>query len=495
MKEDYIHIFSQLNKVPRPSHHEERVADYLCRFAEEHNLRYRRDGQNCVVIEKDATPGHENSVPVVILNHMDMVCVSEDGYLRDGRKFDPLSDEIKPYVEEVVNRDGTVSRWMKAEGTSLGADNGMGLSMALAVLADDTLVHGPLEVLTTTNEEDGMSGAEALSSDFIRGRKVINLDSEAYSQITVGAAGAYIQKASWRPEWRNLPDGYKCICISISGGLGGHSGVDINKGRCNACKDLCTIVWNGCRRWLSDGNLLLCGVSGGTANASIASSASMTVAIRNELEESLLKLADEWNNSLADRYRESDSAVALSVGEESVGKYMSNGADILKSVCEIPCGTLGMRDDMPGTVMTSNNIGVISTSGETVTVSCHTRSFSDDEMHATGESIAKTCRRNGAVDVNLLMDTPAWMEREDSPLLELTCRTFRDVLGFEPDKVAMHFVLEAAYYVRKYPGVEIASIGPMILEPHSTSERVNLETVDDIWRVTVELLRRLAEGL
>ena len=155
-------IFKELNQIPRPSHHEERVADYLCQFAERLGLTYKRDKENCVVISKPATPGHEGAEPIVLLNHMDMVCVGMS---------DPLNDPIQAYVE-----DG----WMKARGTSLGADNGIGLSMALAVLESNDIVHGPMEVITTTNEEDGMSGASQLSSDFLRGRKVINLDSEDY---------------------------------------------------------------------------------------------------------------------------------------------------------------------------------------------------------------------------------------------------------------------------------------------------------------------------
>ncbi|MCQ2066706.1 MAG: beta-Ala-His dipeptidase [Bacteroidaceae bacterium] len=493
MSETYLEIFRQLNAVPRPSHHEEKVADFLCRFAEKHGLRYRRDAQNCVVIEKDATPGHENAEPVVILNHMDMVCVARDGYLRDGRPFDPLNDEIRPYVETVKNPDGTESRWMKAEGTSLGADNGMGLSMALAVLADDSIVHGPLEVLTTTNEEDGMSGAEGLSADFIRGRKVINLDSEAYDEITVGAAGAYIQIAGWKAVRRPVPDGYVTFRILLNGGLGGHSGVDINKGRCNANYELCTFLMTDCGQCLADGGMLVCSIAGGTANASISPVAEVVVAVKEMLADSLRDTVSEWNKTLVSKYSDTDPDIRAGIGScDSDGTCLVNGPELIKAVSALPYGVVAMRDDMPGTVMTSNNIGVIATTDDMLTVSCHTRSFSDDDMHRLGADIAEVFRENGSSEVRLLMDTPAWMEREDSPLLALTCSTFNDVLGFEPRKVAMHFVLEAAYYVRKYPGVEIASIGPLIIEPHSTSERVSLDTADDIWKVTVELLRRLS---
>lgn len=486
--ETFYDIFHQLNNTPRPSHHEERVADYLCDFAERHGLRYRRDAQHCVVIEKDATPGHENAEPVVILNHMDMVCVAKDGYLRDGRPFDPLTDEIRPYIETVKNPDGTESRWMKAEGTSLGADNGIGLSMALAILADDSIIHGPLEVLTTTNEEDGMSGAEALSTDFIHGRKVINLDSEAYNEITVGAAGAYLQTAHFTTEWRPVPQGMVCHRLVIDGGLGGHSGVDINKGRCHANKEICHFINS-----LSLKDLLVCTINGGTANASISSAAEIVVAIRPEDGQALYNAVSEHNATLQNEYATTDVAISMRCETASPCEhYLHNANNILQAVEELPIGMLAMRDDMPGTVMTSNNVGRICTDVNEVTISCHSRSFSNEEMRRLGQGITETFKRHGAADVKLLMDTPAWVERPDSPLLALTCQTFKDVLGFEPKKVAMHFVLEAAYYVQKYPGVEIASIGPLIIEPHSTSERVDLDTADDIWKVTVELLKRLA---
>lgn len=488
---NYRQIFSELNSIPRPSHHEERVADYLCKFAEDHGLKYHRDAQNCVVIEKPASPGCEGADPVVILNHMDMVCVAKDGYLRDGHTFDPLNDEIRPYVE--VDQNGR--SWMKAEGTSLGADNGMGLSMALAVLADDTLVHPALEVLTTTNEEDGMSGAEGLSLDFIRGRKIINLDSEAYDEITVGAAGACLQVGKWDVCLQSLPTGYACYRIILEGGLGGHSGVDINKDRCNCNKELFTrLAEDLFNESNNPKDILLCCIKGGTANASIASCAEAVVAVPASQNGCIEDYVSLWNKDLQERYAASDANVCVrSESIPNVDTYIADPVRFVKGVANLPYGVMAMREDMPDTVMTSNNIGVVSMSGSVVTVSCHTRSFDNDEQTTLSTLIRNAMVASGAMDVEMLMDTPSWVERPDSPLLALTCQTFKDVLGFEPKKVAMHFVLEAAYYVAKYPGVEMASIGPLIIEPHSTSERVALDSCDNIWRVTVELLRRCAQ--
>lgn len=490
-RKTFYDIFSELNKIPRPSHYEGKVADYLCRFAEETGLEYKRDAENCVVIKKPATPGCENADTVVILNHMDMVCVAKDDYLRDGRKFDPLNDDIRPYIET----DESGKRWMKAEGTSLGADNGMGLSMALAILADDSIEHPALEVLTTTNEEDGMSGAEALSTDFISGRKVINLDSEAYNEITVGAAGACLQVGRWELEHAPVPEGYCCYRIVMDGGLGGHSGVDINKGRCNCNKTLTTLL---AEKFVDDtfklkDGMQICSLNGGTANASIASWAEAIVAIPQENADMLTETVGEWSKMLQEQYADTDAKINIRIEKAEAEQYIVGFGNTLKFISEIPYGVQCMRQDMPDTVMTSNNIGVIKTEKNEMTVSCHTRSFDNKDQDVLAEICSNLMKIAGAREVKMLMNTSSWVERPDSPLLAMTCDTFKDVLGFEPKKVAMHFVLEAAYYVEKYPGVEIASIGPLIIEPHSTSERVCLDTADDIWKVTLELLRRLAE--
>jgi len=489
----YLDIFKQLNQIPRASHHEERVADFLCDFAAQHGLSFERDMRNCVVIRKPASPGYEDAEPVVILNHMDMVCVARDGYLRDGRAFDPLNDEIRAYVEEEKQEDGSVVRWMKAEGTSLGADNGIGLSMALAILADNSLQHPALEVLTTTNEEDGMSGAEGLSLDFIKGRRIVNLDSEAYDEITVGAAGAYLQVAHWNPVWRPVPAGRVFYRVVMDGGLGGHSGVDINKGRCNCIKALCH-KWSSGKALRFFDDILICAMNGGTANAAIASCAEVVIAILPEKTELLKEVIASWDREMSDTYANSDPSVHIRMEPaDPQENYLENAPRIIRCLYNLSflCGPLWMRKDMRNTVMTSNNIGVMRTSADDITVSCHTRSFSNEEMHQVAARLHDVFVESEAEKVECLMDTGSWMEREDSPLLELTCKTFQDVLGFEPKRVAMHFVLEAAYYVEKYPGVEMASIGPRIIEPHSASERIDLDTADNIWRVTVELLKRL----
>ena len=469
-----LQIFKELNQIPRPSHHEERVADYLCKFAQRLHLEYERDAQNCVVIRKPATKGHENAEPIVLLNHMDMVCVGMN---------DPLNDTIDAYTE---------NGWMKARGTSLGADNGIGLSMALAVLEDDTIVHGPLEVMTTTNEEDGMSGAANLSKDFIKGRKVINLDSEDYDTITTGAAGACLQFHRIPLQRKPAPGGKRrWYHIQIAGGLGGHSGVDINKGRCSAVIP----AWAILAAIYNEYDFELASLHIGEANASIASSADIVLTIPSgEGAEFVKQQEEQMNQWLREEYGKGEPNIHCTITKCTPTDTVidTKAFETLMSCLEqIPQGVVKMSETMKDTVETSNNVGRISTEEDHIFVSTHTRSFVDNEMEALSRDIANVFKGRGASS-EIIMSAPAWQEDQQSDFLRLTSDTFNDVLGWRPRLVTMHFVLEAGYFVQHFPGIQIACIGPRIVEPHSTSERIELSTIDDIWSVLQELLRRLA---
>ena len=460
-------IFSELNQIPRPSHHEEHVADYLCQFAQHLKLDYERDAENCVVIRKPATPGYETSEPIVLLNHMDMVCVGMSN---------PLYDPIETYVE-----DG----WMKARGTSLGADNGIGLSMALAVLESNNIEHPALEVITTTNEEDGMTGAAHLSKDFLRGRKVINLDSEDYDTITTGAAGACLQLHRIPLTYKAAPTGH-WYDIRFEGGLGGHSGVDINKGRCSTVVAVFTLL----SAMRDNCDFDVASIHIGEANASIASSAEIIICVSagevNEQETNI-------NHWLHEKYAESDACIHFTIKECDPQLSVINKEafeDLMSCLTQIPQGVVKMSEIMNDTVETSNNIGRIQSEDNCIFVSTHTRSFVDADMEQLSQKIAAVFASCGATS-ETVMSAPAWQEDQHSPFLQLTSDTFLDVLGWRPRMVAMHFVLEAGFFVQHYPGIQIASIGPRIVEPHSACERVEMKTIDDIWQVLIELLRRL----
>lgn len=465
-------LFKELNGVPRPSWHEEKAVDWLCQKAKSAGLAFERDAHNCVVIRKDATPGHEDAKTIVLHAHIDMVCVAEK-----SKVFNPLTDGIEAYVE---------NGWMKARGTSLGADNGIGLCMALAVMLSNDVVHGPLELLVTTNEEDGMTGAQHLSAQFVKGRKMIDLDSEDYDVITVGAAGAYLQTASLPIVRSQSPEGYEFFSLNIAGGLGGHSGVDIGKGRMSAVKEICRLLQGA---QLACPSLCVAHIHAGEANASIPANAEAIVAVTQEEAKRL----SDWTRQQHIE-TEGDHQVEISIDACPSQPYIINNEciqSLQQAIEEIPFGVIAMSETLPGTVETSNNIGVIRTEDDHFHVTTHSRSFIFDTMVQLGERIAHIFQTHGA-STQVVMSTPAWEENPESDYMHLVEQTFQDVLGIRPRKVEMHFVMEMGYFVQKYQGIQIIPIGPRIIEPHSTSERVELSTVDNIFKVLVELLRRLA---
>lgn len=473
MGEMIYDIFRQLNAIPRPSHHEERVADFLCQYAEKLNLEYDRDDHNCVVIRKPASPGYENATPIVLLNHMDMVCVGFE---------DPLNDPVVTYEDE---------GWLKARGTSLGADNGIGLSMALAVLADDSIQHGPLEVMTTTNEEDGMSGAANLSPNFLKGRKVINLDSEDYDTITTGAAGAYLQEHRLPIHWLPAPGGKRrWYRITIGGLQGGHSGVDINKGRASAT----VLAWAMLAAIYNEVDIALASLSVGEANASIATHAEIVLTVPSGEAAEYVKAQEEaFNEWLREEYGDREPGAFCRIEKVEAAERVIDDNDftaLMTALEQIPQGVVAMSETMADTVHTSNNVGRVIATDEAFVVTTHTRSFSDSDMALLAADIKDVFAEQGGSSTTI-MEAPAWQENQQSDYLQQVGDVFEKVLGWRPRPVAMHFVLEAGYFVRKYPGIEIACIGPRILEPHSVNERVQLSTIDDIWQVLVELLRQL----
>lgn len=469
-------IFKKINAIPRPSHHEEKIASFLCEFAENNGLQFKRDDKNCVVIRKEASPDCENAEPIVVLNHMDMVCVGMGN---------PQEDAVEAYID---------NGWMKAKGTSLGADNGIGLSMALAMLADDKIVHGPIEVLTTTNEEDGMTGAEALASDFIKGRKVINLDSEDYDTITTGAAGALLQKHFIPAPKVEAPGGKRrWYRISVTGGKGGHSGVDINKGRASAV----VLAWALLAAIYNEYDMELADINVGEANASIASSAEMIITVPSgepaEFVKQQEQIFNEWVN---EEYGDTDPELVCHIEKvKPQEQIIQHEAFHKMMVCleQIPQGVVKMSEAMEGTVETSNNVGRVFAEDGNIVVTTHTRSFIGEEMKRVAKEIKDVFVAEGA-ESKTVMEAPAWQEDQKSKFLTDTSDVFDQVLGWRPRMVAMHFVLEAGYLVDKFPGLQIASIGPRIVEPHSTSERLKVSTVEDIWKVFITMLDKFAKS-
>ena len=474
---DVFEIFSQLNTIPRPSWHEERVADFLCDFAQQLSLPYRRDARNCVVISKPATKGYEYAAPVALLNHSDMVCVAKEGV-----DFAPLTSPIRTYTQ-----DG----WIMAHGTSLGADNGIGLSMALAVLKATDIPHPALEVVTTSNEEDGMTGAANLSKDFMSARRIINLDSEDYDTITLGSAGALLQSTRIPFSPTPIPCEHCLWRVRITGGLGGHSGVDIGKHRTNANWLMACFL----QRVLLMYKAMLVNISGGSANNAIANVCEATIGCSNG--DAMARLADDYQRLLTARYGayETDLRITLErlhdvADTEVTGIDNNTSHRVIRALHLLPNGPLAMSKSIPGTVETSNNTGCIRTEASHLSVSNYSRSFCEESLNRLGNDVRSILAEAGG-ESEVIMRAPAWLSPTDTPFIRLAEDVFADVLGFRPRKVAMHFALEAGFFMEKYQGAEMISIGPRIIEPHSTAERVSVESVNNIWAVLKEILSRM----
>ena len=336
-----------------------------------------------------------------------------------------------------------------------------------------------------------MSGASQLSRDFLKGRKVINLDSEDYDTITTGAAGACLQFHRI-PMERKSVNGAGWHVININGGLGGHSGVDINKGRCSAVK----VAWAFLDAIRSKHDIEVASINIGEANASIASSGEIIIHTPSGDNDFLMEQVKEINEQLHELYGDTDPNIRCTINEFPPQKTVINPEAInalMTCLEQVPQGVIKMSESMEDTVETSNNIGRIQTEEDCIFISTHTRSFIDADMKELSRKIADVFAENGAKS-EMVMSAPAWQEDQQSAFLQLTSDTFQDVLGWRPRMVAMHFVLEAGFFVEHFPGIQIASIGPRIVEPHSTSERVELKTIEDIWQVLIELLKRLADG-
>ena len=465
-------IFSLINKIPRPSHHEERISGFICDFATKHGLTVKRDKNNCVCITKPATPGLERSEPMVMHAHCDMVCVSAL-----GKSFNPETDAIEAY-----ETDG----WIKAKGTSLGADNGIGLAMALTIMADKETAHGPLELLVTTNEEDGMTGARNLDPQFVEARRMIDLDSEDFNTITVASAGALLQEFTLKPQAQAAPQGYSFYTLHITGGLGGHSGVDIDKGHESAVKSIATAIKS--LHLSTDRQLVVTEIKAGEANASIASNARAVVGLPSHIAAHALSTLPPYMFATS-----TDPDVRITANECPVPVSVllkTETERIYKAITSLPQGITETKrgNDGKNTVYTSNNIGILSATTQGITITTHTRSFSPAKMEKEAQNIADTLGEM-QFERHELMNTHSWKQDTEHPFLKHVRHKFKETTGFEPLLVKKHFVTEMAYFTSKFQGMQIASIGPLIVNPHSVNEKVKKDTIEQIYTLLENIIK------
>ena len=472
--------FSQINQVPRPSKHEEKMITFLEKFAQTHGLAFKTDAVGNVLISKPASSGCENRPGVVLQGHMDMVCEKIKGL-----DFDFNAQPIETYV------DGD---WMKAKGTTLGADDGIGVAMAMAVLTDDSFEHGPIECLFTRDEETGLTGAFAIESGFMTGKYLINLDSEDEGEIFVGCAGGAGTTATFSYQREAVPEGYVVLHFGVDKLKGGHSGDDINKMRANANKVLGRFLYQVWKKY--DARLLT--IKGGNLHNAIPRDAEATIAVPFKDKESVRVDFNVFAAAIEDEFHTQETEVKffLESDEPVSGDKNCQAIDnevakkLIFALQSIHNGVLEMNQDIPGLVETSSNLASIRTNDDTIVIVTSQRSSTASALSSMCDTIASTFELAGA-SVEIGDGYPGWKPNMQSKLLKITVETYKQLFHKEPVVRAIHAGLECGLFSEKYPELDMVSIGPTLRGVHSPDERLLIPTVQMVWDHLVEIIKNI----
>ncbi|MFQ5495839.1 MAG: beta-Ala-His dipeptidase [Phycisphaerae bacterium] len=479
-------FFGGLAAVPRPSKREGQARCHLGEVARREGLAFREDDVGNIVMDVPATAGREAAPITVLQAHMDMVCEKNSGVAHD---FD--LDPIRLIVD--TDESGG-ARIVRADQTTLGADNGLGVAMALAAATSPEVEHGPLELLFTVDEEAGMTGAKALTPDSFRGRRLLNLDSEEDDILYIGCAGGCDTTLTWDLAATPVGSKSESVGITVSGLRGGHSGCDIHENRGNAIKVLAGILAR------ADGELRLAELTGGSKRNAIAREASATVIGPAGLASSLRKTAESMRAEVQAASAELDLKIEVhGPGSKAPATTLSvdDTQRLLACLAALPHGVLGMSRSVPGLVQTSNNVATVAVEpspdgrGLRATVGTLSRSSSEAWMSATLEQIAGVGRLVGA-DVARGNAYPGWEPDVDSGLLALCRRVHESLFGAAPEVAAIHAGLECGIIQQRVGRMEMISFGPRIEGAHSPDERVYVASVEKSWRYLVAVLDELS---
>ena len=452
-------IFDEITQVPRPSKKEEKIRQWLLDFAAKNNIAVKTDEIGNVVMSKPATPGHENAPGIILQAHMDMVCESNE----------PFDFENTPISTRV---DG---EWVWANGTTLGADNGIGMAGALAALVDDTLVHGPIEALFTVDEETGLTGANNLGENMISGSILLNLDSEDDAEIFVGCAGGVDTTCTFSYTPQAAPQDKQYLKISVADGQGGHSGCDIHLGRANANKLLARFIWQVAQKQ----ELTLAEIEGGNLRNAIPRE-SMAVVLVEESKLAAVKAEVEaFEKTAIAELAGSEDSISIKAAEcAAPAECMDTQTSwqLVAALTACPDGVDKMSLAMEGLVQTSNNMARVVYADGKVKVQCLTRSSVRSEKEALADSI-KACFELAGAEVVLSGSYDGWNPNMESPILKAMLSSYEALYGKAPAVTAIHAGLECGIIGGKYPNLDMISFGPTICYPHSPDEKVEIASV------------------
>jgi dipeptidase D len=471
-------IFANICAIPHPSKHEFMLLSWLKSWASEHQIECAQDETGNLVMRKPATAGMENRKTVILQAHVDMVPQANSDSNHDFTR-----DPICP----VPHEDG----WVRAKGTTLGADNGIGVAAALSMLCARDVEHGPLEVLLTIDEETGMTGAFGLAPNFLKGDILINLDSETEGELYVGCAGGLDANISLHLEQQKTAQDEQGVKLFISGLKGGHSGMDIHLGRASANKLLTRFL----HKAKTEHGLHVAEVHGGDLRNAIAREVVAVGAIpasnTADLKQFVADCKATWQNEFALTEPALDFRVEMIPCPEKV--LTDRAQDLMIGIAyALPHGVQRMSDSMPGLVETSNNFAIFNLKEGQMHISTLIRSSVNSEKEAVGEKIKAICALAGyGAEVSLTGCYPGWKPNMQSPVLKSARQTYREKFGIEPKVMAVHAGLECGLFGVNYPAWDMISFGPTILHPHSPDERVNIESVGKFWDFLVALMKNI----
>ncbi|HDC4277021.1 TPA: cytosol nonspecific dipeptidase [Enterobacter cloacae] len=468
-------IFAKICSIPHPSYHEEQLAEHIMGWAKEKGLHAERDQVGNILIRKPATAGMENRKPVVLQAHLDMVPQKNNDTVHDFTK-----DPIQPYI------DGD---WVKARGTTLGADNGIGMASALAVLADDSVQHGPLEVLLTMTEEAGMDGAFGLQANWLQADILINTDSEEEGEIYMGCAGG-IDFISTLPLSREAVQAdFQTFKLTLKGLKGGHSGGDIHLGLGNANKLLARFLAGHA----AELDLRLVDFNGGTLRNAIPREAFATVAVPAAKADELKKLSSVYLDILKNELsaKEKNLTVVLeSVSTDKAALTTQSRDTFIQLLNATPNGVIRNSDVAKGVVETSLNVGVVTMGDDSAEIICLIRSLIDTGKEYVVSMLESLGTLAGA-KTSAKGSYPGWQPDASSPVMALVRETYQRLFNSTPNIQVIHAGLECGLFKKPYPNMDMVSIGPTITGPHSPDEQVHIESVGHYWTLLTELLKAI----
>ena len=473
-----FHYFDEICQVPRPSKKEEKIIEYLKAFGKKHNLETKFDEVGNVLIKKPATKGKEHLQTVVLQSHVDMVCEKNSDVQHDF-----LKDPIQTYID---------GEWLRAKGTTLGADNGIGVATELAILAADDIEHGPIECLFTIDEETGLTGAFALKEGFMNGDILLNLDSEDEGELFIGCAGGIDTVAEFEYKKVAAPQDYFFFRVDVKGLTGGHSGDDINKMRANANKVLVRYLTRISKKM----DMYLCEINGGNLRNAIPREAYAVCAVPMPEKENVRIELNIFAAEVEDEYAVTEPNMKLLLESETPRKEAidrDTTTRLLKALTAVHHGIYAMSQDIEGLVETSSNLASIKmVEGNTIRIATSQRSSILSSRDDMANTVGAVFELAGAT-ITVGEGYPGWKPNPSSAILKVAVEAYKRLFGVEPKVKAIHAGLECGLFLEKYPSLDMVSFGPTLRGVHSPDERMLIPTVDKFWRHFLEVLANIPE--